>query len=382
MGSLFLSHAGEKGLSIKISSSILQIPRDLWQRLTPARSPFLKYDFFLALEKSQSIGAGSGWQPLYILDQAHEGILFTFMKNHSYGEYIFDWEWARSFQDNGLQYYPKLTSMIPFTPVRTSHFIMPEFNEKCALRLTQAYEELFQQHNFSSSHFLFLNSNEIPFYKTQGYLIRESMQYHFINEDDLSFEDYLNRMKARKAKHIRQERYFQNVKIKRYTGAELKADHARQMYKFYLSTIDHKNAIDYLKEEFFLMSFELMKENILYIQATLHNEAMAGALFFYDAHRLYGRYWGALEYIENLHFELCYYQGIDFCMEKKLKVFEAGAQGEHKISRGFMPTRIYSAHKMKHPGFQRAIANFVEEEKIYLNHTISALSKNLPWKLR
>lgn len=333
------------------------------------------------MENSRSIGPGSGWEPLYFTDDNQEGILFTFMKGHSYGEYIFDWEWARAYEQHGIPYYPKLTSMIPFTPATTSHFIMPVWNEKAALKLLQSYESFFKTYDFSSSHFLFLKNEEIALFEGQDYLIRESMQYHFFNEGYASFDDYLSRLKSKKAKNVRLERNNPNLTIERLTGKELTPFHAAEMYQFYLSTIDLKNAIDYLKEDFFQHLFTKMQGQIMYARARRGEKTIAGSLFFYDTEKLYGRYWGSSEYVENLHFELCYYQGIDFTLEQGLKVFEAGAQGEHKIPRGFKPVRTYSAHKFKHQAFHAAIGNFIQAEKEQISMMIETLSKQLPFRM-
>ncbi len=365
---------------IKPLTSILNIPRAIWDKAAASQSPFLQYDFLYALEKSQSIGANSGWIPLYFVNEAKNAIFYSFVKSHSYGEYIFDWQWANAYKENGLDYYPKLTSMIPFTPITTTHFIMPEFNQELASELLSSYHDLYQSHQFSSSHFLFLNEKEISFFEKEGYLIRESMQYHFFNQAFNTFEDYLQKMKSRKAKQIRKERLFPGLKLEKFTGQELTSMHAEQMYQFYLSTIDQKNAIDYLKKDFFLMVFETMKENVLYVQASNDQGPMAGSLFFYDSEKLYGRYWGANLEMQNLHFELCYYQGIDFCIQKNLKLFEAGAQGEHKIARGFQPTRTYSAHKLKNEPFHLGIGNYIMSEKIHLAAEMKELSLQLPFK--
>lgn len=234
--------------------------------------------------------------------------------------------------------------------------------------------------DFSSSHFLFLSPEEIKVFQSQNYMIRESIQYHFFNLDYKNFEDFLVSLKNKKAKTIRNERFYPQLSIKQYTGDELTEVHAKRMYQFYMSTIVNKNSHDYLNESFFKLIFKNLKNRILYIEASESDAPIAGSLFFYDHEKLYGRYWGSSSYVENLHFELCYYQGIDFCIKKNLKVFEAGAQGEHKITRGFKPVRTYSAHKIKHPGFRQAIFDFIEAEKKQVEYSIAKLSEYLPFK--
>lgn len=354
------------------------ISKSDWEKHRPATNPFLNFEFLEALIQSGSVKTETGWTPSFI--QNESGILMSFIKTHSYGEYIFDWGWAEAFLKYGIPYYPKLTSMLPFTPVTTQHFLMKSFDENKANILLKTHDEYFLKNNFSSTHFLFLTDEEIPVFQKNHYMIRESIQYHFFNPGYKNFEDFLANLKSKKAKNIRTERSFDNLSIKQYTGEELTSDHAKRMYQFYISTIVNKNSFDYLNAEFFELIFKNLSKNILYVEATQDNFPIAGSLFFYDQEKLYGRYWGALSYVENLHFELCYYQGIDFCIEKKLSVFEAGAQGEHKIARGFRPIRTYSAHKIKHPAFQNAIAEFIQNEKTHVEISIDRLSEHLPFK--
>lgn len=354
------------------------IPKDQWDKIRPVHNPFLDFNFIDCLINSSSVSAEKGWHPYFI---QHEGSgLLTFVKSHSYGEYIFDWAWADAFAKHGIPYYPKLTSMMPFTPVTTTHFIMPKYDEEKADSLLKMHDQFYQQNNFSSAHFLFLTPEEINVFATNNYLIRESIQYHFFNQDYIDFGDFLKSIKTKKAKNIRNERKFPDLKIQRFTGEDLTSAHAKRMYQFYISTIENKNSIDYLNESFFEMIFKSMSKNILYIEASKAENPIAGSLFFYDQEKIYGRYWGALEFIPSLHFELCYYQGIDFCIDHHLKVFEAGAQGEHKIARGFRPIRTYSAHKIKNPAFQIAISDFIHREKVHVEASIQELSQFLPFR--
>jgi len=366
--------------SISLHTTITSISKEFWDKAASNSSPFLQYDFFFALEKSFSIGQNSGWIPLYFMDDVNQAILYAFVKNHSYGEYIFDWQWANAYKENGMSYYPKLTSMIPFTPVTTPHIIALNLTPEVAQGLLDTYQDLYEKNEFSSSHFLFTHPCEESLFQENGYILRESMQYHFFNEGYQSFEDFLSCLKGRKAKQIRKERLLEDIQITSFTGEDLTQAHAERMYHFYLSTIDHKNAIDYLKKDFFLLIFETMKKNVLYIEASQNGEAVAGSLFFYDTNKLYGRYWGCIKDIQYLHFELCYYQGIDFCIKNNLPIFEAGAQGEHKIPRGFKPIKKFSAHKIKNESFHLAIANFIEEESRQLSLLVSQLAANLPFK--
>ncbi len=359
-------------MDFKLSNKIIDSG---WRELENSSSPFISFEFFRTLEESQVIGTDSGWQPIY-LELPGESLLFTFAKNHSYGEYIFDWDWAHYYESNNLAYYPKLTSMIPFTSATTSHFLKSESKD-----LMKSYEELFFKNNFSSSHFLFITEEEKKFFKSFDYLIRDSFQYHFFNENYKSFDEFLGKLKNKKAKQIKKERIFsEGITFKRITGEDLKVKHAQEMYQFYLSTISLKNAIPYLNETFFKLIFSRLSNSICYIQASKNGEAFAGALYFYSDERLYGRYWGSFEDVPNLHFELCYYQGIEFCIEKGFSVFEAGAQGEHKIARGFRPVKTYSAHKMKIPALHKAIEGYIKSEREQINDLFPLLNGKLPFK--
>ncbi len=330
-------------------------------------------EFWKALELSGSVNESRGMTRHEFLSS--NGKLTTFSKTHSYGEYIFDWSWAQAFERSGLPYYPKLTSMVPFTPATAPHFLAPQSEWKTLL---SQHDELLRTHH--SAHFLFTTPDENKFLHENHYLIRDSFQYHFFNEGYADFESFLSSLKTKKAKNLRKEREFPEIVIERLTGNNLNQHHADEMYDFYLLTIEDKRAIPYLTRELFRMLFSRLPENILYVRAKENENTFAGALFYYDSERLYGRYWGSRKTVQNLHFELCYYQGIDFCLERKLRVFEAGAQGEHKIARGFRPVLTTSAHKIIHPGFAKAISDFIQAERIDVKKTMEELSSWLPFK--
>lgn len=342
-----------------------------------SNNPFSRTEFLDALIQSGCVGPDKGWEPVEF--KSGHSKLTTFAKSHSYGEYIFDWGWAEAYDRVGIPYYPKLTSMVPFTPVTSRHFL--DANERQASELLKAHDTWLGESPFSGAHFLFLEPDEIKLLTSHQYMIRESLQYHFFNDGYSDFENFLQSLRTKKAKNIQKERSFSGIKIKKITSGELKEVHADRMYQFYIATIERKHSFDYLNQDFFRSIFRNMKDNILYIEAEKDGEFIGASLFFYDDQKLYGRYWGTSTYVENLHFELCYYQGIDFCLERKLKVFEAGAQGEHKISRGFRPTIIYSAHKIKHPGFSAAIRDFIDDEKRWMGEQKNELAKMLPFKV-
>ncbi len=329
--------------------------------------------FWDILERSGSINESRGMKRVDF--KTSSASLTSFTKTHSYGEYIFDWAWAEAYERYGIAYYPKLTSMVPFTPATAAHF----HGE------TSHWATLLAQHdialkNHSSAHFLFTTPEEQIFLGESGYFLRDSFQYHFFNQGYKTFDDFLISLKNKKAKNIKLERDHTDLKIEKITGNHLTQNHADEMYGFYLMTLQEKKAIAYLTQDFFRLLFQELPSNTLYIRASKNDALMAGALFYYDEKRIYGRYWGANTYIPNLHFELCYYQGIEFCIEHGLEVFEAGAQGEHKISRGFRPVLTASAHKFNHQGFSKLIGDYIKNEKPQIADTMYELSKLLPFK--
>jgi len=359
---------------IKQFDSIKDIDQKLWDSLNTSNNPFTSYSFFLALEVSESIGNKSGWLPKYFLSDKCAS--YIFIKSHSYGEYIFDWSWAQAYETHGINYYPKLTSMAPFSPVSVPHFL-GQFDQD----ILDATHSFYEKYNFTSIHYLFLEDNELKRFKDNNYPIRESFQYYFKNNNYSSFDDLLKELKSKKKKQILKERSIsKDVKISLFTNEELNIDQAKRMFSFYQNTIAHKGSIQYLTEDFFIQLFKHLKSSILYIEASLNDTPVAGSLFLYSENKLFGRYWGCNTQIKNLHFELCYYRGIDFCISNKINNFEAGAQGEHKIKRGFRPTKVYSAHKIKDPNFHVAIQRYIDQETQMNRNNIDFLKSLLPFK--
>lgn len=346
----------------------------------PDQSQLFTKSFFDLLVSSGCVGEGTGWDPHFFMDE-DQSFSYLFSKNHSYGEYIFDWAWAQAFEQYGRLYYPKLTSMIPFSPITTNHFYSNyNLSEVRAHHLTKHLSH-YMNNNYSSLHYLFITKDEVDFFSEQDFMIRHSFQYHFTNDGYHDFEDFLSHLKSRKAKQLRKERVFpDSIRIESLTGSELTSGHAQEMWSFYLSTIQYKGAIPYLNQAFFEKLFSDMRKNVLFVRASEGATAVAGSLFLYDDHNLYGRYWGCLREIKGLHFELCYYQGIDFCIDKKIKNFEAGAQGEHKIARGFKPTLTYSAHHIKDEQFRMAINDFIRRERMAIKGHLDELQKGLPFR--
>lgn len=344
--------------------------------------------FLNALEQSHSVSPTTGWSAQHLtlwsgsnLDAACP----LYSKNHSYGEYIFDWAWAEAYQRHGVHYYPKFVASSPFTPATGPKILVRPgvaINEAYATLLTAA-RELTETNNHSSLHFLFLSPDEVPQFERAGFLVRHSFQYHWKNRAYKTFEDFLEHLKPRKRKQIIRERAQlaeEGLKIRFITGEELTAKHAEIFYPLYRATTDKMRAIAYLTPDFFARVFEAMKQNVVLIVAEDKEETVAAALYYQKGKNLYGRYWGASREVRNLHFELCYYQPIEWAIKTGLSLFEAGAQGEHKISRGFLPELTYSAHWIRHPAFREAIAHFIEEEKKGIAALFVEMEPHLPFK--
>lgn len=362
-------------LSLRIFDSIDKISAENWQKITRADFPFGQHAFLLALEKSDCLGQRTGWFPQYLTvwdgDQL-VGALPLYLKNNSYGEYIFDFAWAQAFESVGLNYYPKLTSAIPFTSATGSKLMFSEDLSaegqlNVCRRLLMAAQELESQKSASSTHALFIREEEIPKFQSENFFIRHSFQYHWLNDGYKNFEDFQNRLRSKRKREMLRERdqaLSSGLKISRLTGHDLTERHAQAMYLFYRSTVESKGGYLYLTPQFFQRIFFSMKDQILFVFAEDEDSnPVAGALNFFGPQTLYGRNWGCLKEHKSLHLELCYYQGIEFAIERSIRLFEAGAQGEHKFQRGFLPRLTYSAHHLQEPRLASAIKDFVEHEK-------------------
>lgn len=386
-------------MQIESVLSIEKVEREKWRAVEPKDFPFFDHEFLLALERSGSVGRGTGWMPVYLLcteevdgDSELLGALCAYVKTDSYGEFIFDWDWAHAYQQNGMSYYPKLTCAVPFTPATGRKLLLrdglpDDLRSVIKDALLDAAARIGDQAEVSSTHALFLTDDEVPEFEDRGFAIRHSMQFHWRNRGYDEFGDYLDAMQSKRRRQIARERrqLDEDLHIERFTGDALDRRHAHAMFRFYLDTSDRKWGSPYLTGEFFEEVFETMADRILLVTASKGNGhgtngMLAGALNFYKGDALFGRYWGTLEDRRNLHFELCYYQQTEFCIERGMGLFEAGAQGEHKLARGFLPTTTYSAHEIRHPAFRRAIEGYVEEERGVTRRNIAYYMRHDPFK--
>ncbi|MBB4858052.1 putative N-acyltransferase [Novosphingobium chloroacetimidivorans] len=351
----------------KVASGVSSLPADEWDALTDGANPFVSHAFLSALEDSRSVGGRSGWSasPIVIEDAEGRiaGALPAYLKEHSQGEYVFDHAWADAWHRAGGHYYPKLQIAAPFTPATGPRILTQD--ARLTLPLLRAAEALCAQSGLSSAHATFIAPEQVPLFEQAGWLLREDTQFHWENRGYSTFEDFLEALSSRKRKDLRKERAKaqEGVSIRALTGPDLKEEHWDAFWEFYQDTGQRKWGSPYLTRKAFSLLGERMADKILLVLAYDEDEPVAGALNFIGGDALYGRYWGALVDKPFLHFELCYYQAIDAAIALGLSRVEAGAQGGHKLARGYEPVATVSAHYIVHPGFREAVADFLKRER-------------------
>lgn len=373
-------------LKLQFCPEIAQINRAQWNKLTAAHYPFLRHEFLSALETSGSVAAETGWQPYHLWvteEDAPIACMPLYIKTHSYGEYVFDWSWADAYQRYQLNYYPKLLAAIPFTPVTGPRLIFEQTRSNQELRdnILSAIQQESQKLGLSSLHILFPDER---ISQSSQWCQRQSVQFQWHNEGYANFDDFLSRFASRKRKNLNKERRKvteQGIQVNRFFGASLEAQHLDFFYQCYQQTyLKRSGHSGYLNKAFFATLFDSMADNILVVAAQRDDQAIAAALYFYDKTGLYGRYWGALEEFDCLHFECCYYQGIEFAIQQQLPLFNPGTQGEHKIQRGFEPIYCQSEHWLANPDFNRAIQDFVKREQLQIVRYKQEAETLLPFK--
>ena len=372
---------GDEALSLRVLDTLAGVNPAEWNALAEGQ-PFLRHEFLHALHETGCASARTGWLPQYLSlwrDGRLEGAMPLYLKSHSRGEYVFDWAWADAYHRHGIEYYPKLLSAIPFSPVCGTRLLAA--TREARLRLVAASLNLAAQ--TSSLHVLFPTDAEAADLVTAGMMLRRGVQFHWRNDAYESFEDFLARLSHDKRKKIRQERRKVNdagIRLQRLVGREIQKEHWEFFARCYNGTYRAHHATPYLKLSFFERLGETMPENLLLVLAEMEGKPVASALNIFSPAALYGRYWGCIGYVPNLHFETCYYQAIEFCIERRIPLFEGGAQGEHKLARGFSPVETCSAHWLKHPAFADAIEKFLERETAGVEHYLDELSERAPFK--
>ena len=369
--------------TFRVFDSIAEITPQDWNRLAGPQ-PFLQHAFLRTLEHSQCASMETGWMPQHMtlwLGTYLVAAMPMYVKHHSYGEYVFDWGWADAYERSGLSYYPKLLSAIPFTPVAGSRLLAE--NDDCRKLLVVAAVNYARNAGLSSFHCLFPAESERAIFEDAGMMIREGVQFHWTNPGYRNFEDYLALMSHDKRKKIHQERRKireNGIVFRHLTGAEITEQDWAFFTDCYINTYREHRSMPYLTLEFFIELGRRMPDSVLLIVANDGNSDIAASLNIFDSETLYGRYWGAQQYFPGLHFETCYYQTIEFCIARGIKTFEGGAQGEHKLARGFLPSKTYSAHWLAHPAFSSAIEEFLARESLHMRDYIGELNEHNPFK--
>ena len=379
---------GDQAVAVRILTGLDEIPCDQWDACAGTENPFTSHAFLKALEDSEAASAESGWLPQHLaIDDEGETVAVApcYLKNHSYGEYVFDWGWAEAYQRAGGRYYPKLQVSVPFSPVTGPRLLVRPGGNVGRLRalLTAALVELARQHEASSLHITFAREEEWELFGSMGLLQRIGQQFHWKNEGFSTFDDFLASLNSRKRKMIRKERAAANrdVRIEMLAGDDLKPHHMDSFYEFYLNTVDRKWAHAYLNRDFFHLLRERLADRMVLFLARHDGDFVAGALNLRGAGTLYGRNWGCAARFRMLYFECCFYRAIEYAIEHGLETVEAGAQGPHKISRGYLPTPTYSAHWIRDSGFRDAVADFLERERRGVAHEMEQLADLSPFRI-
>jgi predicted N-acyltransferase len=351
------------------------------------KDPFTTHRFLKALEDSGSVGAGTGWQPQYMtarIDGQLIGAAPLYAKSHSQGEYIFDHSWAHAYERAGGRYYPKLQIAVPHTPATGRRFLTREgFEEVGFNALVQGAVQLTQNNQLSSLHVTFCTGEEAARAQPLGLMARKSQQFHWRNDEYVDFDAFLNSLSARKRKNLRKERATAQGfggTIETYSGDALRPEYWEAFWIFYQDTGARKWGQPYLTRQFFDIAQEVLRDDMALVLAQRNGRYVAGALNFIGADALYGRYWGCTEHHSCLHFELCYYRAIDIAIALRLGTVEAGAQGEHKLARGYLPTATWSLHWMRDPGFARAVGDYLKAERAAVDEEIEVLTEYGPFR--
>jgi predicted N-acyltransferase len=376
-------------MNISIIDTLDEVLSQEWNALDLAGNPFLRHEFLANLERHDCLGQRWGWLPQHVLLRDDSGRLLgaspLYIKTNSYGELVFDWSWAEAYERSGLAYYPKLVTAVPYTPVSGPRLLVaPGGNaHKVRRRLTEATLEHAQKLGVSSMHWLFTTPEETQLLEEAGMAVRLGCQFHWENQCYRDFADYLDRFTSKKRKQIRRERRRvaeAGIEIRTLRGNEISEEQWDTFHRHYRSTFERKSGYATLSQAFFHALATEMPENVLLVAAYDQGRHVASALSLCGHNGLFGRHWGCDADYADLHFEACYYQGLDYCIDHGLQRFEPGAQGEHKISRGFLPQATWSAHWIAQPDFRTAIEDFVQREQVGMQHYMQELAEHSPFR--
>jgi len=376
-------------VSIKTIDTLHAISAEEWNSLAGPQFPFIQYEFLIALENHGAVGKEFGWLPYFFLAYDEDkliGALPAYIKFNSYGEFVFDWAWADAYQQNQIRYYPKLVTSIPYTPASGPRLLISDNvkHDEIADLLIQAVLAFAEKSQLSSYHCLFTNKKDTAYFSRKpNFMMRLGCQFHWTNNNYENFSHYLEQLTSKKRKQIKRERRIvkeQEIEFEILNGFEATEFHWETYHRFYENTFERKSGMPTLSKSFFQEIARTLPESIVLVLAKHQGEYVASAFNLKGSDTLYGRHWGCSENFDNLHFEACYYQGLEYCIQHGLKYFEPGAQGEHKIARGFMPTQTWSAHWIAHPQFRESISHFLRHETEGMLHYIEELNQHSPFK--
>ena len=375
--------------TFRLCFDLTEIKENSWNRCAGSDNPFTSYNFLNALEKSGCVSQKTGWQPCHIILENQKKTIIAcapmYVKNHSFGEYVFDHAWANAYEKAGGKYYPKLLIAVPFTPVTGNRLLIRSKSKKELMKkaLLDAAINTAKKNNMSSVNINFASSNEFNNIDQENFLQRIGEQFHWKNNVYKNFYEFVSQLSSRKRKAILKERkkaVEPGVEILRINGNDISEKQWDAFYRFYINTSERKWGQAYLNRDFFRLIGQTMPENILLILAKKDDEYLAGALNFIGSDTLYGRYWGCLKTHQFLHFEICYYQAIDFAIENNLLNVEAGAQGTHKLSRGYLPNKTYSMHWISNDSFRNALKEFLLYEGKAVRENLQIYNEFSPFK--
>lgn len=373
-------------LHARFIPSIDCIPAARWNALALGGNPFVRHEFLLALERAGCVGKAAGWLPHHLLLEDGDRLVAAmplYRKSHSWGEFVFDWSWARAYDQAGLRYYPKLVSMAPFTPATGPRLLLaPGASPDVRTRLSTELLTHAKAEHLSSAHLLFLSEEDRAALNDSGYLWRKDCQFHWHNRDYQTFDDFIGTFRSDKRKKALRERRRvreSGVTFRTLLGCEMDANLWNVVFGFSAATFEAHGHEHYLNVEFFQAVSAVMPQSVVIKLAEYQGTPIATAIFFRGDEVLYGRYWGAAANFHSLHFETCYYQGIEYCIEQGLKHFEPGTQGEHKVPRGFEPTETWSAHWIADPRFRRAIDHYLNDERASIDQYILQVEEHTPY---
>ena len=374
-------------MKVTVHDSIAAIPARDWNALVGNDYPFLSHAFLELAECTGSVSPDAGWSPRHLVlreGKAIRAALPLYEKTHSWGEFVFDWAWARAYEQAGFAYYPKLVSAVPFTPAPSTRLLRADDgDDEAGAALIEAATQLARDTGCSSLHILFPAEHEVSELEQAGLLVRKDCQFHWHNRSYVNFDDFLATFTSAKRKKARRDRRRvadQGIRFRRLRGADLDRDGWSDIYALIARTFMLRGSLPYFNQDFFEGLSERLPDNVLVIVAELADKLIAAAVFYESDTTLYGRYWGSDGHYDALHFETCYYQGIDYCIEAGKQRFEPGTQGEHKVARGFVPVTTWSAHWLAHPEFASAIERYLDEEGRHIDRYMDTIDAHIPYK--